>query len=76
MFVNKTVSLIETVYMLHFYLAGNTLELQSIKKQGNKSQNGKRKRLMIGCGNHRENPVNDCERTPKIKYQKILYWCF
>ena len=25
---------------------------------------------MIGCGNHRENPVNDCERTPKLNIKR------
>ena len=27
---------------------------------------------MIGCGNHRENPVNDCERTPKLNIKDIV----
>ena len=31
MIVNITVSLIETVYMLHFYLAGNTLSYNQLK---------------------------------------------
>ena len=31
MFVNITVSLIETVYMLHFYLAGKTLSYNQLK---------------------------------------------
>ena len=32
MFVNITVSLIETVYMLHFYLASKTLSYNELKK--------------------------------------------
>ena len=33
-------------------------------------QNGKRKRLMIGCGNHGENPDNDCKKGPKLNIKR------
>ena len=40
-----------------------------LRRYKTKSQNGKRKRLMIGCGNHID---NDCEKGPKLKTKDII----
>ena len=49
--------------------------LQSTKNCETKSKNEKRKRLMIGCINHRK-PQLMITEMPHTKDKKILYWYF
>ena len=31
------------------------------------------KRLMIGCGNHIEKPINDCKKTPNSRQKDVVF---
>ena len=51
MFIVETVSLNETVYHV-----GKTLSYNHLRRHKIKVKMEEKKRLMIGCGNHIENP--------------------
>ena len=63
MIVNITVSLIDTVYMLHFYLTGKTLSYNQLKRYKTKVKMEKKKANDWMCQSQKV-PSNDCEKAP------------
>ena len=55
MFAVETVFFVKTAHT-HFYQTGKTLSNNHLRRHKLKVKMKEKKRLMIGCGNHMENP--------------------